>query len=153
MNGVLKMKYSENNFLDDLQRIERDIINSGKHYDYIVGIVRGGAIPAVCLSHRLELPMKCVSWSTFHAEQMKESAWDIAEDIQDGKRVLVVDDILDSGRTIRELLDDWGTTREQIDIAVLVYNIDQKIIPDFYGRKINKSIDPSWVTFWWEKED
>lgn len=147
------MRYSETNFVDDIDRIERNIINSGKHYDYIVGIVRGGAIPAVCLSHRLELPMKCVSWSTFHADQMKESAWDIAEDIADGKRILVVDDILDSGRTIKELLEDWDAKREQIDIAVLIYNTDQKIAPDYYGRKIDKGVDPSWVTFWWEKED
>lgn len=147
------MNYSESNFTDDIDRIERHIINSGKHYDYIVGIVRGGVIPAVCLSHRLELPMKCVSWSTFHADQMKESAWDIAEDIHEGKKVLVVDDILDSGRTIKELLEDWGAKREQIDIAVLIYNTDQKTIPDYYGRKIDKSVDPSWITFWWEKED
>ena len=147
------MRYSESDFRDDIDVIQRAIINSGKHYDYIVGIVRGGAIPAVCLSHRLEMPMKCVSWSTFHADQMKESAWDIAEDIQEGKRILVVDDILDSGRTIRELLEDWGAKREQIDIVVLIYNTDQKITPDYYGRKIDKSIDPSWITFWWEAED
>lgn len=147
------MYYSEDNFKNDIARIERDIINSGKHYDYIVGIVRGGAIPAVCLSHRLELPMKCVSWSTFHADQMKESAWDVAEDIADGKSILVVDDILDSGRTLRELLEDWGATREQIGVAVLVYNTDQKMTPDYYGRKVDKGTDPSWITFWWEKED
>lgn len=147
------MKYTEADFLHDIDRMEHAIISSGKHYDYIVGIVRGGAIPAVCLSHRLELPMKCVSWSTFHADQMKESAWDIAEDIHDGKRILVVDDILDSGRTIKELLQDWEAKRDQIDIAVLVYNTDQQTTPDYYGRKIDKSKDPSWVTFWWEKED
>jgi hypoxanthine phosphoribosyltransferase len=145
------MNYSYDNFVNDIARIEKAVINSEKHYDYIVGIVRGGAIPAVCLSHKLGLPMKCVSWSTFHGEQMKESAWDIAEDIADGKRVLVVDDILDSGRTFRELLEDWDAEREQIDIAVLIHNTDQGIVPDYCGRTIDKSIDPSWITFWWEQ--
>lgn len=147
------MDYSYDHFIDDIARLERAVIESEKHYDYIVGIVRGGAIPAVCLSHRLGLPMKCVSWSTFHGDQMKESAWDIAEDIEEGKRVLVVDDILDSGRTVRELLEDWGARREQIDVAVLLYNTDQSTVPDYYGRKINKSKDPSWVRFWWEADN
>ena len=84
---------------------------------------------------------------------MKESAWDIAEDIQDGKRLLIVDDILDSGRTIRELLEDWGARRDQIDVAVLIYNTDQGIVPDYYGRRVDKSKDPSWVHFWWEADD
>lgn len=145
------MNYTYDKFVDDIDRIEKAVINSEKHYDYIVGIVRGGAIPAVCLSHKLGLPMKCVSWSTFHGDQMKESAWDIAEDIAEGKRLLIVDDILDSGRTFRELLADWGAKRDQIDIAVLIYNVDQDIVPDYCGRKIDKSVDPSWITFWWEQ--
>lgn len=145
------MNYTYDKFVDDIDRIEKAVINSEKHYDYIVGIVRGGAIPAVCLSHKLGLPMRCVSWSTFHGDQMKESAWDIAEDISEGKRLLIVDDILDSGRTFRELLADWGAKREQIDIAVLIHNVDQSIVPDYCGRKIDKSVDPSWITFWWEQ--
>ena len=147
------MKYSMTNFADDIESITDQIFKSGKFYDYLVGVVRGGAIPAVCLSHRLGIPMKTVSWSTFHGDQMKESAWDIAEDIADGKKILVVDDILDSGRTIRELLEDWETTRDKIDVAVLIYNTDQEHKPDYCGRKIDKSKDPSWVTFWWEKEE
>jgi len=147
------MNYSAIEFLNDIDRMAHQIIGSGKQYDYIVGVVRGGAIPAVCLSHRLGLPMKCVSWSTFHGDQMRESAWDIAEDIQDGKKILLVDDILDSGRTFRELFEDWDVQKEQVDIAVLIYNTDQSIVPEYFGRKVDKSVDPSWVTFWWETED
>lgn len=147
------MHYSTIEFINDIDRIAEKVILSGKHYDYIVGVVRGGAIPAVCLSHRLGLPMKCVSWSTFHGDQMRESAWDVAEDIIEGKKILLVDDILDSGRTFRELFEDWGVTKEQVDTAVLIYNVDQGMIPEYYGRKINKAVDPSWVTFWWESDD
>jgi hypoxanthine phosphoribosyltransferase len=147
------MHYSTEEFMHDVDRIAEKVIMSGKHYDYIVGVVRGGAIPAVCLSHRLGLPMKCVSWSTFHGDQMRESAWDVAEDILEGKKILLVDDILDSGRTFRELFEDWGVTKEQVDVAVLIYNVDQSMIPEYYGRKINKAVDPSWVTFWWESDE
>lgn len=146
------MHYSTIEFINDIDRIAERVIMSGKEYDYIVGVVRGGAIPAVCLSHRLGLPMKCVSWSTFHAGQMRESAWDVAEDVHEGKKILLVDDILDSGRTFKELFEDWGVQKEQVDVAVLIYNTDQGIVPEYYGRRINKAVDPSWVTFWWESE-
>lgn len=152
MRGVHKMYYTYQMFTDDCYRLVDEIETAGKKYDYIVGIARGGSIPAVYLSHRLDLPMKNVSWSTFHAEQMRESAIDVADDIFDGKKILLVDDILDSGRTMKELIDDWGCKREDIDIAVLIYNVGQPIIPTFYGRLIDKRINNEWIDFWWETD-
>lgn len=146
------MHYNYEEFREDIDKLVGEIVETEKRYDYVVGIVRGGAIPAICLSHHLKVPTKMVSWSTYHNDQMKESAWDIAEDIDNGKRVLVVDDILDSGRTIKELLEDWGVKRDQFDLAVLIWNISQDVNPDFYGRTINRESNKEWVTFWWEKQ-
>lgn len=146
------MYYSYTDFIDDADRLANEIAISGKKYDYIVGIVRGGAIPAVYLSHRLGIPMRTVSWSTFHGDQMRECALDIADDIGDGKSILLIDDILDSGRTIRELLEDWDCDRSKIGIGVLIYNVRQSVEPDYYGRIIDRAKDSAWVNFWWEKD-
>lgn len=146
------MYYSFDMFKDDCDRLVDEIQTSNKRYDYIVGVARGGSIPAVYLSHRLKLPMKNVSWSTFHVEQMRESAIDVADDIMEGKRVLIVDDILDSGRTMKELILDWSCDREDVDIAVLIYNVSQDIVPNFYGRQINKELHDEWIDFWWEQD-
>ena len=146
------MFYSSNDFIVDVDRIAHAVIKAGEEVDYIVGIARGGLIPAVILSHRLELPMRSVSWSTFHKDQMREHAYDIAEDIAEGKRVLLVDDILDSGRTIQELLEDWQCPRDRVKLAVLLHNTDQSIVPDFYGRKFSRETNPEWIDFWWEKQ-
>jgi len=147
------MFYSYNNFKQDVDSIVSQVINSGEFYDYIVGIVRGGAVPAVYLSHRLGIPMRTVSWSTFHGDQMRESAMDIADDISDGKKILLVDDILDSGRTMKELLQDWGCERSKIGIAALIYNTRQEITPNYYGRPIDRNENKDWVNFWWETDD
>lgn len=144
------MYYSYQDFSDDLKNILDEINTDGADYDYVVGIVRGGAIPAACISYHLGIPLKMVSWSTYHADQMKESALDIAEDIADGRKVLVVDDILDSGRTLQELMDDWGVERRSFDLAVMIWNVGQEILPDFYGRKIDRADNTDWITFWWE---
>jgi hypoxanthine phosphoribosyltransferase len=146
------MYYPFESFKQDADSLAEQVINSGKFYDYIVGVVRGGSIPAVYLSHRLGIPMRSVSWSTFHGDQMRESAMDIADDISDGKSILLVDDILDSGRTMRELLEDWGCKRSDIGIAVLIYNKEQPMVPDYYGTLIDRSITKEWVNFWWEKD-
>lgn len=146
------MHYGYENFKQDVDSLVNQITNSGQFYDYIVGIVRGGTIPAVYLSHRLGIPMRTVSWSTFHKEQMRESTLDIADDIEDGKKILLIDDIIDSGRTIKELLEDWGCDRSKIGIAVLIHNIRQETVPDFYGRQIDRDINKDWVHFCWEKE-
>lgn len=146
------MKYTYNQFVIDADSLVDQIISSGKFYDYVVGVVRGGTIPAVYLSHRLGIPMRTVSWSTFHSDQMRESALDIADDIQDGKNVLIVDDILDSGRTMKELLEDWGCDRDKVGIACLIYNKDQAIKPDYYGTLISRETYSDWVHFWWEAD-
>lgn len=146
------MFYSYQDFHSDCKKIADDIIMSGKQIDYIVGVVRGGAMPAVCLSHLLELPMRCVSWSTFHPQQMREHALDVSEDIGDGKTILLVDDIIDSGRTIEELLDDWEQPRDKLLIAALMHNTDQNITPDFVGRQFSRKERTEWIDFWWEKQ-
>lgn len=145
------MFYSNQDFLQDIDKLAHDIVVAGEEIDYIVGIARGGLLPAVLLSHRLDVPMRSVSWSTFHKDQMREHAYDIADDINEGKRVLLIDDILDSGRTIQELLEDWGCARDQIRLAVLLHNTDQSIVPDFHGRKFSRAALPQWIDFWWEK--
>lgn len=139
-------------FSDDINNLIHQIVSKADPIDYIVGIVRGGSVPAVCLSHQLYVPMRNVSWSTFHSDQMKEHAFDIAEDVYEGKNILLVDDIIDSGRTMTELINDWDCKREQIKIASLIYNIAQPVVPDFYARTIDRNIDKDWVYFWWEKQ-
>lgn len=145
------MYYSSNDFIDDVDKIANEVIVSGIEIDYIVGVTRGGLLPAVLLSHRLDVPMRTVSWSTFHKEQMREHAYDIADDISEGKNILLVDDILDSGRTVAELLEDWECDRDRIKIAVLLHNTTQSIIPDFWGRQFSRTTNPEWIDFWWEK--
>jgi hypoxanthine phosphoribosyltransferase len=143
-------KYTFLDLTEHVDYIMHQVIACGKPIDYIVGVVRGGAIPAVMLSHALNVPCKMVTWSNFHKDQGKEYAYDIAEDLEAGKRVLLVDDILDSGKTMSQLLDTWGNERARVDIAVLLYNEEQSIVPDYYGYKFKRSENKAWFDFWWE---
>jgi hypoxanthine phosphoribosyltransferase len=144
------MNYTCSDFDRDIESLIKQIKPHAEKYDYIVGIARGGLIPAVYLSHALGLPMRTVTWSTFHNHQVKEHALDIADDVLSGKKVLIVDDILDSGETFRELMADWEIALDMVDVAVLIYNNQQSTIPTYHGWEIDRSVITDWIVFPWE---
>lgn len=143
-----------------IHSITKQIKESDFEPDYIVGIVRGGAIPAVLLSHKLNLPVHMLHWSTRDVDSSvvcnEMNCW-IPEDILNGKKVLIVEDIIDSGKTILEILQDWQRSIHKelpltnIRICSIVYNESQKVSVDFFYEKIDRNTNTDWYVFPWEK--
>lgn len=99
--------------------------------EFISGIPRGGLIPAVIMSHAFKI--KYISYS---------SAKMLPKDIR--KNVLVIDDIADTGHTLKEANElDFIT-------GTLAMRIGSKTTPHFYGELIK---DDRWLVFPWEKLD
>lgn len=154
---IIDYNYSE--FCAGIDTIARAIKSSGWTPDYIVGIVRGGATPAVFLSHKLNVPVVMVAWSTRDKNiyNNESNCW-IPEDIMDGKKILIVDDIVDGGDTIRELLEDWQQSvsglgklnTDNVKIAAMWFNPSQSVSVDFYHCIVDRNEDPRWVVFPWE---
>ena len=152
--------YTHTEFVRGINAIVRQIEESDFQPDYIVGIVRGGCIPAVYLSHKLKIPVQMVHWSTRDSTDgwSNESNCWIPEDLIDGKKILLVDDIVDGGETVRELLDDWKLSisgvgdlpLHNIRIAAMFYNTVQQTKVDYYDCTINREEDKRWVVFPWE---
>ena len=138
--------------------IHSKIKESGFQSDYIVAIVRGGLIPAVHLSHDLGIRMEALQWSKRDHCIQEHNCW-IPDDLVAGKKILIVEDIVDSGDTIREVLADWRQSNsklteqmisDQVRIAALVYNESQPIKVDYCYKRIDRSIDDTWIVFPWE---
>ncbi len=149
--------YNFADFRDGIQNIAKQIQESGFVPDYLVGVVRGGSVPAVYLSHKLKIPVVMVAWNTRdNTEFGTESVTWIPEDLLAGKRVLIVDDIVDGGQTIKELLEDWQKSvlkpipHENIRIAAMWYNTAQDVAVDFYHKTIDRDSDSRWIVFDWE---
>lgn len=151
--------YSYSDFSSGIESITKSIQSSGWTPDYIVGIVRGGCVPAVYLSHKLKVPLVTVAWNTRDTTifGQESNCW-IPEDIHDGKKILIVDDIVDGGDTIRELLEDWRQSTagigdlplQNIRIAAMYYNTAQDVNVDYYHLSIDRNEDQRWVVFPWE---
>jgi hypoxanthine phosphoribosyltransferase len=88
----------------------------------------------------------------------------MAEDAYTGKRILIVDDINDSGATLNWIKQDWSSGclpghpdwnnvwGNNVRVAVLVDNESSKSeIPVSYSAvDLNKAEQDSWIVFPWE---
>jgi hypoxanthine phosphoribosyltransferase len=112
---------------------------------FVIGVSRGGLIPAVVLSHKLKIPMGSISTSSYteYSKQNKKvDVWGLTlplgvnSDQAKSMEFLIVDDIYDSGKTYRALVD---------------YLKKYGIVNFRYISMIEKNRkDDSWVVFPWE---
>ena len=116
--------------------------------DMIVGITRGGLVPALHLSHHLDRPMETLMWQTRDAE--KQQYCDVIQQaIDTGKTVLFVDDINYTGRTFKDLAKAYNTnTKPDVHFISLV----EKTASNFFGTAALTLDDPRWIVFPWEKD-
>lgn len=145
------------------ESIASDIRASRWLPDYLVGISRGGLVPAVLLSHKLGIKMYTLDVSLRDlADELSESNLWMPEDAANGKNILIVDDINDSGETIKWIRNDWHSSiagleppddiwwHDRIKVAVVANNLGSNEKVDYRGVDIDKRVDPRWVVFPWE---
>jgi len=139
------MNYTFDMFSDDINNIVKQIKEDKFEPFTVIGITRGGLIPATMLAHALNI--KNVEALNFNDDLKLNPIFRVINKYN--LEVLVVDDIVDTGDTflkVKKLFPNCKYTS-------LIYNRGQILgEPDFYGRTIDKTLDPSWITFWWENE-
>ena len=126
----------------------------------IVGLTRGGLLPGKMISHYLNVDMCALDVSLSHFAG-PTSTW-IPEEIANGHRILIVDDINDTGATFDWIRKDWtlstrwlaphgdGWPWSHIKFAALIHNSNSTQPTDFSAVTINKALDPQWIVFPWE---
>ena len=128
--------------------------------DYVVGLTRGGLHAANLISQWYNIPMETLRVSLRDHANTESNAWMAEDGLQTGKKILIIDDINDSGATINWIRDDWHSSvyngnREawgnNIRFATLVDNSASDANVDYCCVGINKLDDPDiWIVFPWE---
>ena len=154
-----KEYYNWENVQDMISDIVQQIAVDGDNFkpDYVVGLTRGGLTPATMLSHYYQVPMHTLEIKLRdHSVEPESNKW-MAQDAVDGKKILIVDDINDTGDTLAWIKQDWEKTGEinwpaNIRFAVLVENEPSKFGDvDYVSKFINKNENPQWIVFPWEE--
>jgi hypoxanthine phosphoribosyltransferase len=165
---------SETEFKSLVHKLCRDIANSEWRPDYVVGLTRGGLVAATMISHYFDVPMETLKPRSESNCWMAEDAFGYVptEDRGDSgtetdpayrKKILVVDDINDTGSTMEWIRGDWQSSclsgnpawqaiwNRNVRFAVVINNEASNYEGvDYSGRNINKLDDPCWVVFPWE---
>lgn len=148
--------YTNSDLTVGIQKIARAVTLDDFKPQLIVGVLRGGIIPAVYLSHWFGCSLASTSWTTRDDAVVNNGTIDDAvyEAIASNKHVLLVDDICDSGLTLKQIFENIKEKTElhaNLKSAVLHYNIGQDTFePDYCHLEINNEDDPSWVVYPWE---
>lgn len=176
--SIEKKYYEYLHCRDWVNQITYQMYNDMWRPDYIVGLTRGGLVPAVMMSHALNIPMHTLNISLRDSHSGPESNLWMAEDAfgyKDGdgtktdpalrKNILILDDINDTGATLDWIIQDWQASclpthhawdaiwGHNVRFAVLIDNLSSKFSRkvDYCAKTINKAERDVWIVFPWER--
>ncbi len=133
------------------RKLARRIRASGYRPDTLVAVGRGGYMPARILSDFLDLlDLTSFKIEHYHAAIKGRKArvrYPLTADLT-GRRVLLVDDVSDSGDTFAVALDHLAGCGNPAEIrtAVLHHKITSPYVPDYYAQKVVKW---RWIIYPW----
>jgi uncharacterized protein len=123
---------------------------TGRDFDLVLAIARGGLVPAGMLAYRLNLREILVVGAEFYrAEGGTHDRPRIgqlpADELLAGRRVLVVDEVWETGETMTEVLGRLRSTGSNPVSAVLHYKPTRSRVPGVPDH--HAAIVDGWVTY------
>ena len=133
--------------------LSRQINESGFHPDAIIGISRGGLVPARILSDSLNVPLLYTIRISFYStigvrKETPKVTQPLSVDIS-GKKILVVDDIADSGKSLvlaKEYLSKLNPS--EIKTATIHLKPESVFKPDYVCKTTE-----AWIVYPWETQE
>jgi hypothetical protein len=156
-----KVYLSANQLLEDSFRLAQLVVDSGFHPTHIVGIWRGGAPIGIAVQELLEyrgidadhIAIRTSSYTGIDQQDKKVRVFALGyliDTLNPEDRLLVVDDVFDSGRSIRAFLSELATRcrynmPRDVRIATVYFKPARNVTdlkPDFYVHKTDE-----WLVF------
>jgi hypothetical protein len=142
---------------NDVDRLIEELLPQFRHtYDALLMITRGGIVPGGILSEALNIKHILTAAVEFHTGVQKRLAWPTflqfpGDSLLRDRRILVVDDVWGSGRTIMTVKSRVETAGASPELAVLHYKPSESMFrdaaPDYFA-----AVTDAWVVYPWEIE-
>ena len=141
-----KLYYGCEEFISDTKKLASEV--KSYNLDVIVAIARGGLSLAHYLGELLNIREVTSINSIGYDADIKLDTVKVYNTplIEQGKRVLVVDDIADSGETLKEVIKKLKEKNpsSEFKVATIFYKKSSIYQPDFKVREAKE-----WVEFFW----
>ncbi|QOY54995.1 phosphoribosyltransferase [Candidatus Sulfurimonas marisnigri] len=141
--------YSYENFKNDTNKLISQVKKS--EFDVIVAVARGGLALSHVMAEGLNIRDVQSIRTELYDETCKREELTIfgSADFTDIKKVLVVDDIADSGDTLNAVMKHLRGCFKEVEFksATLFYKKTSIYEPDFW---VNEADD--WIDFFWERD-
>jgi hypoxanthine phosphoribosyltransferase len=145
---------------NDIERLCRELARKIKASDFkvdaIVAIARGGWVPARILADLLGVrelhSVKTEHWGIVATVTGKATITQPLNTRLDGKNVLIVDDVVDTGETMNIVKDHvLSLGAKEVRTAVLDYKKTSSFVPDYFGSEMESW---KWIVYPWSiRED
>jgi uncharacterized protein len=150
-----QQKISWDNLHADCKHIVSEISRDDRDVDIIVGLLRGGTVPATIISHLLNKPMIAVGLRSYTGKQRGAAMEVYQSAMEDIQRLcsqrkfnaLFVDDLSDTGETLNYMLETYSPLFSSVFTATPYIKLGTKHVPHYYSHAYAKGV---WLDFPWE---
>lgn len=155
--AVPKTYLAADEYLRDQWRLAAEVRRSGWHPDWLVGLWRGGAPAAISVHEFLKVsgwslrhvPLKCASYDGIGSND-GEVVFTLGDEVfgmfRSGERVLFVDDVFDTGKTVAAVRARMASSGAEAKFACVYWKPGKNqsaLRPDFFARDIGDD----WIVF------
>ncbi len=116
--------------------------------DCVVAPVRGGLLFGTVASHKLNVPMIAIHYSSKDGKGDDKNHDNYLPDMGDYKTLLLVDDIVDSGATLAEIVNFYTKRGHTVITAAYHFKDNASFHPDLYFWRI--PADSEFIVFPYE---
>lgn len=115
--------------------------------DYnIIGLSRGGLIPAVILSNMLNIrKVYALGLRSYKDQEKSDTEIYQIPDLTSMSKIILIDDISDTGESFKQT-NEMLVGKDVITVSLFLKD-KTKFIPNVYGKKVKNE---QWVVFPWE---
>lgn len=128
------------------------VADAGKTPERIVGMSRGGLIPAIVASHFFKVPLTIAQYSSKKGkgdDKNHTNTVPFIYDVEHGGPILVVDDICDSGLTMKEVVNEYEKVLGfDVTSMCLYYKKGAVFVPDMFWVELAENAP--FIDFPWE---